>query len=199
MKGTRSIPARVPTLPMHIITAYYFVKVPMIKAFAEHSLECREYYDQYQETSLPQYKELYKQSKQLLPNVTFAVKFRNGTSLAEQNIEEYTGLMPLDLDKGLTPEDISRIRNEFINTVNVPFVPLLIYSSPSGMGLKAVVAYGQWVENYKTSFQLVAGIINEKFDWGIDTNQSDPLRRSFLAYDKDAWLNPRLLQTVKNG
>jgi hypothetical protein len=132
----------------------------------------------------------YPDLKQMLPSVSVPAVFDYKNSLVK-----LSGLLPLDMDM-LPKDEDQRIWAEFIHTKNAPFLPVIIFHSPSGR-LKAIVAPFEQnlftCHGYKPIYEAITRYINGQYSWGIANGQSSPKRRTFLSYDPEAWINPKLL------
>ncbi|MCF0186390.1 MAG: hypothetical protein HUJ98_07885, partial [Bacteroidaceae bacterium] len=137
--------------------------------------------------------EALKKAKGSLPNVTFNGEFNprgrniitdsNGMERT-QGVVSYSQVTALDFDKIPTGE-FNAVRQWLMND---PYV-ILIYTTPSGMGFRAIVRhdnsdpllhwnlYGQIIARYEACPYL-------------DHSVSDLSRVSYLSYDPSAYFNP---------
>lgn len=127
-------------------------------------------------------KEAFDRAKCELPAVTFAGRFQRRAKAA---LVEYSGLGPLDIDRGVTDPAATRDALQ-----GLPWI-VLAYVSPSGRGVKAVARFDNadpLLHNVYTSHActLVCALLGDV----IDDAQGDASRLSFLAGDAEAWLRP---------
>jgi hypothetical protein len=137
--------------------------------------------------ALPVNSEARKVYKLSLPYVTPAGIF-------EQRGNEYlrarSGLIVLDFDH---VSDLAKLKK--VLRYDPVFGPSLVlyFVSPSGDGLKVLVAVDCWVD-HKVSFEAIKSYLQaEHARWVqyLDTSTHDIARACFLAHDPDAYLNPK--------
>lgn len=132
-------------------------------------------------------------TKKSLPSVTVAGFFEKGRKA--ECFKGLTGMLVLDHDK-LSPEDMTRLRDCYKNDPHV----LMVNTSPSGKGLKVIVAYTTpdgslpttWEECkqfYNHVFLTIQRHYTEKFLCDIDGSGKDITRLNFFSYDAEACLN----------
>lgn len=95
-----------------------------------------------------------------------------------------SGLMMLDFDKLPDPETLQRERNKLIDC---PFV-MVIFMSPSGKGLKAIIRIRDWQNqsDYKSIFMEAEAYFDSEY---FDSSTSDVARLAFFAHDQDIYIN----------
>ncbi len=132
-------------------------------------------------------------TKKSLPSITPAGYFGEGRKA--EYFKGLTGMLVLDLDK-LSPEEMTRLRQCYKNDPHV----LMVNTSPSGQGLKVIVAYttpdgslpNTWEECkqfYNHVFLTIQRHYTEKFLCDIDGSGKDITRLNFFSYDPEAYLN----------
>ena len=98
---------------------------------------------------------------------------------------QHSGLMCLDFDH---IADIEELRNRLLG--DTMFETQLLFRSPSGDGLKWVIAIDKCTLSHGEYFTAVANYI--KFTYGVEVDRSgrDVCRACFLPYDPDCYGNP---------
>ncbi|MBX3745338.1 MAG: hypothetical protein KF833_08500 [Verrucomicrobiae bacterium] len=129
-------------------------------------------------------KDAFDRAKCRLPAVTFGGIFRHRAK-AKAALVDYSGLGPLDIDKGLMDPAATRVA-----LMRLPWI-VLAYVSPSGRGVKAVARYASTDPLLHDVYTLHAcRLIRESLGDCIDKAQHDYSRLSFLAGDSEAWFRP---------
>ena len=126
-------------------------------------------------------KELRDKLKQQLPCILFAGEFteRRGNALVKAS-----GLMCLDFDKYESPE--AMLRHRELLEQNPHFV--LVFTSPSGQGLKGVIRISQSVT--KDTFPKIFKAFKKEFDFEYwDGSSCNIDRVCFESYDPDIFVN----------
>ncbi len=126
-------------------------------------------------------KELRDKLKQQLPCILFAGEFteRRGNALVKAS-----GLMCLDFDKYESPE--AMLRHRELLEQNPHFV--LVFTSPSGQGLKGVIRINQNVT--KETFPKIFKAFKKEFDFDYwDGSSCNIDRVCFESYDPDIFVN----------
>lgn len=97
-------------------------------------------------------------------------------------LEEYNGLICLDIDGVSNPEDLKE-RCKNLGWVYAAFV------TPSGQGLKVMVKTNATKETYKMTELLVADAFNEATGCSRDNHCKDIARIQFVSYDPNIYIN----------
>jgi hypothetical protein len=97
-------------------------------------------------------------------------------------LENYNGLMCLDIDHVANPEDLKE-RCKNLNWVYAAFV------TPSGNGLKVMVKTHATKETYKQTEILVADAFNHATGCSRDNHCKDIARIQFVSYDPNIYIN----------
>ena len=117
--------------------------------------------------------------------VTFPATFsyRN-----EKHLLTYSGFLCADFDHLPNVEEMSQrlLKDPYFET-------LLLFRSPSGDGLKWVIAVDYQGHTHREVFSAVSNYIFQTYGVIMDQNCKDPTRGCFLPYDHNAYLNPKLL------
>ena len=121
--------------------------------------------------------------------VTFAGAFskRNANALATPS-----GYMVIDIDGLKTKAQVEDVR--FICITDKRINPLLIFTSPSGYGVKAVIEIDTTRNlSFKDYFRWVAMYMQFEYGIEIDRSGSDICRACYLPHDPDCWINAKLI------
>jgi hypothetical protein len=130
-------------------------------------------------------KNQYRQFKATAFNyVTFAGSFSKRDS---KSLKTLSGLMCLDVDHThlLTALKKHLINDEFLK-------PVLIFTSPSGDGLKVVIHNPNPDTDYKKSYELVRSYFFTMYGRKLDST-SDIARACFICHDPDVWVRNYLI------
>ncbi len=126
---------------------------------------------------------LYDSIKQQLPAVTTSAICEGGRK--KSDIKELNNLLCLDVDK-LQPHEFEKLKSEFQNWKHTR----ILFTSPSGNGLKVVVQTNADLINFKESFQQIYDYIQNEFNVECDPACKDPNRLCFLSHDPQVYYNP---------
>ena len=101
---------------------------------------------------------------------------------------QHSGLMCLDFDH---IADVEELKNRLLG--DTMFETQLLFRSPSGDGLKWIIAIDKCTLSHSEYFTAVANYI--KFTYGVEVDRSgrDVCRACFLPYDPDAYANPNVI------
>ena len=128
-----------------------------------------------------QYEE-YTLYKNKLPAITFSGLFTPKRTIA--NIYQYSSLVILDIDKA--GDNLSVFKNHLSTD---PYV-IAVWLSPSGDGLKFIIASDSSKEKYKDVYSAAVQYFRIKYDMDIDKSGSDISRLCFVSFDSDIRINP---------
>lgn len=163
----------IPSTDFTIIDAYNYIRDQRIKPILN------EY------RNLPEGKEKKQFKASKFSYVTFSGKFSKRSSDA---IVNHSGYICIDLDD-----------------VNVDIVfdllkgdkhTALLFRSPSGNGLKWIVEVNIAESSHDKYFECIKVYLADKYSLTIDPSGKDIARACFLCYDKEAFINPKLLSYV---
>lgn len=118
--------------------------------------------------------------------VTFSGTF---TSRKASALVQASGLMCLDFDhlgKGL-PD----IRDNLLNDLQLP--PVLLFTSPSGTGLKMVLETDLTQATHKDWFTALSCYYLQTYSLEVDKSGSDISRACFLCHDPQCFIHPKYL------
>lgn len=128
----------------------------------------------------------YKELKNGLDYFTVGGQF---SRRADQAVLEESGLLVLDFD-GLG-EQLVEARNALLQDVALAPALGLLFVSPSGDGLKAVLAADPR-HSRRTNYDKLNYYLSNKYGWGptLDRSTADLSRACFMSHDPSAWLAP---------
>lgn len=112
---------------------------------------------------------------------TFAGTFSSRKANA---IVSRSGLICFDFDHVV---DITSLKNKLLNDPN--FVTRLLFTSPSGDGLKWIISFNADESEHREYFSAVANYLHSTYHVEVDKSGSDICRACFLPHDPDAYLN----------
>ena len=135
--------------------------------------------------ALPSVKERQALKAQSFPYVTFAGIFRKRN---DRELLEPSGLMVFDFDHLEQPSQVKQLllNDRYFDTE-------LLFTSPSGKGLKWVVQHSQEMTPHREDFFL--GVSNYlKASYGLEADRSgrDLSRACYICQDSEVYLNPSL-------
>lgn len=127
-------------------------------------------------------KEEAAQIKNKLPALTFSA-YAPGKRVL-QNIEYYNQLILLDFDRILDVQ-MEEVRRRIKNDPHT----LMMFTSPSGNGLKVLVKVDSGLEYHKVAYQQVANYYFKITGIDPDRSGSDPLRLCYISHDPYLYQN----------
>jgi hypothetical protein len=129
--------------------------------------------------------------EKMLDFVTFSGSFsyRNADS-----ITNYSGYICIDLDKLGDPEDTKPLLSQ---DTSVP--PLLIFTSPSGKGIKVVYKVAGDQSDHSHYFYALCNYLRDTYNLKADSSGKDVPRACFLSHDPDLYFNDDYLNIVPLG
>ncbi len=108
------------------------------------------------------------------------------TSRSDRDLKQHSGLICIDFDH-LQHCDIIRARlleDQYFDTQ-------LLFTSPSGDGLKWIIPIDILISPHAEYFRAIAAYVHETYGIEADRSGKDISRACFLPYDPDAFLNPK--------
>ena len=106
----------------------------------------------------------------------------------KQYLEQHSGLLVLDFDN---IEDIDGLRSLLLN--DELLCTELLFTSPSGKGIKWVVAIDLDTASHEEYFIGIRNYIRQAYNIEIDKSGKDVSRACFLCHDSNAYINPKHL------
>lgn len=125
--------------------------------------------------------------KSKLDYITFAGTF---SKRADASLQKYSNLMCFDLDDLENPDDTKEKLKEIPGITT-----LLVFTSPSGNGLKWVIHHEGSVEEYGEHFGKVSGYLRDQFDITVDSSGSNISRACFMSHDPNLYINHLAIQS----
>jgi hypothetical protein len=120
--------------------------------------------------------------KKKLPAVTFSGKFEGGRR--SEDLKEYSQFVCLDFDKIPTKDALNKARE----TITQLPTTKLLFTSPSGQGVKVVAQVNSSAKDHKSVYNQVAKYYESATGLTAD-HTSDVTRLCFLCYDDEAFYN----------
>lgn len=119
----------------------------------------------------------YKVAKRTLPAITFSGTF-NGPHKKE-NLKKYSELIVIDIDN--IENDVNLVKKMLIDDDHI----ISTWVSPSGKGLKALLAIRITPSEHKAAFDQILEYFKTKYQLDIDKTGSDLCRLCYVSYDND--------------
>lgn len=138
--------------------------------------------------SLTDPKEIRKFKATKFDYVTFAGVF---SQRADNRVIQPSGLLTLDFDHLRDPRELKQSLIEDRN-LNVE----LVFVSPSGTGLKCIIAINLEKVPFKKWFEGVSGYIKRTYALEIDPSGKDLSRACFLPHDPEVYMKPDYLNAT---
>jgi hypothetical protein len=117
--------------------------------------------------------------------VTFSGEFSRRN---ENDLIQHSGLLCLDFDH---LENVGYIRTLLLNEPY--FETELLFTSPSGDGLKWIIAIDTERATHKDYFMAVSNYLKHTYRIEPDKSGKDTSRACFLCHDPEAFINPKHL------
>lgn len=165
-----------PTKDMGIIDAYTLIKGP---TYEEATLELRSKDDTAARKEFKKYNFDY---------CTFSGTF---SSRKDSELLEHSGYITIDFDH---VPDVLELKSKLIED---PYLdPELIFTSPSGDGLKCIIQINLRKHTHQEYFDGISNYIKATYGIEIDESGKDVSRACFLCHDPNVYLNPKYLGDV---
>lgn len=107
-----------------------------------------------------------------------------------EGLKEHSGLICLDFDH--LGKSLPDFRSRLIEDPQLP--PELLFTSPSGTGLKLVLEVDLNEADHKTWFTALSNYFKANHQLETDKSGSDVSRACFLCHDPNAYINPKYLE-----
>lgn len=138
--------------------------------------------------SLTDPKEIRKYKASKFDYVTFAGKF---SKRADKCLIHPSGVLTLDLD------DVDNVLELKQALILDPFLKVeLLFVSPSGKGLKCIIAINLDKYPFIKWFEGASGYIRRTYHHQVDPSGKDLSRACFLPHDPEVYMNPDYLNTT---
>ncbi len=135
--------------------------------------------------SLPDAKEARKYKAFSFDYVTFSGAF---SSRSDKNLKAHSGLIVIDFDH---LEDLNGLKEQLLNDKH--FDTELLFTSPSGDGLKWVIAIDIHEADHQTWFKGIANYLNATYQLQVDESGKDISRACFLPHDPEIFINSKYI------
>lgn len=129
----------------------------------------------------PKEKRIYKANN--FDYVTFSGKFERRN---DDNLIRHSSLITIDFDH---LENLIEVKNQLLQ--DEYFETEMLFTSPSGDGLKWVIKIDLSQATHQVFFKAVANYLKESYNLEVDQSGKDISRACFLAYDPLAYLNKK--------
>jgi hypothetical protein len=129
--------------------------------------------------------------KNELDYVTFSGSFGKRS---KDGLSKYSGLICIDFDSVELPEDTKHLLSQ---DISVP--PLLIFTSPSGKGIKVVYKVAGDQSDHSQYFDALCNYLRGTYNLKADSSGKDVPRACFLSHDPDLYFNDDYLTIVPLG
>lgn len=106
----------------------------------------------------------------------------------EANLQNHSGLLTIDFDK---IKNIENLKETLLN--DQYFDTELMFTSPSGDGLKWVIPIELTQVKHQDYFKAVANYIQHTYSLEVDGSGKDISRACFLPHDPNVFINPKYL------
>lgn len=107
-----------------------------------------------------------------------------------KSLVKHSGLMVIDLDRLCEVEALKKalLADRYFETE-------LLFTSPSGMGLKWIVSIDLKKGTHLEWFMAISNYIKQAYGLEADPSGKDVARACFLCWDKDVYIRPDYLNT----
>lgn len=102
----------------------------------------------------------------------------------------HSGLLCLDLDHVGPPQELESLRQRLL--ADPCFPTLMLFTSPSGDGLKWVIAIDLAKADHPTWFRALQAYVSHTYGYEVDGKCGNVSRACFLPHDARCYLHPRL-------
>jgi len=106
----------------------------------------------------------------------------------DKHLKKHSGLLTIDFDH---IKDVSQLKEELIE--DEYFDTELLFTSPSGDGLKWIIPIELTEVKHQDYFKAVANYIQHTYKMEVDGSGKDVSRACFLPHDPDVFINPKYL------
>ena len=106
----------------------------------------------------------------------------------DKNLQKHSGLLTIDFDD---LEETSVLREVLLK--DEYFETELLFTSPSGDGLKWIIPIDLTTVKHQDYFMAVANYITHQYKLKVDGSGKDISRACFLPHDPDVFINPKYL------
>ncbi|NEW77994.1 MAG: VirE protein [Gelidibacter sp.] len=129
----------------------------------------------------PKEKRIYKANN--FDYVTFSGEFERRN---DSNLIKHSSLITIDFDHLSNVNEVKKqlLEDEYFETE-------LLFTSPSGDGLKWVIKIDLSQATHQEFFKAVANYLKQSYNLEVDQSGKDISRACFLTYDPDAFLNKK--------
>jgi hypothetical protein len=112
------------------------------------------------------------------------------TTRSDRAIVKHSGLLCIDFDH---LQNLSALKTRLL--ADEYFETQLLFTSPSGSGLKWIISFDPTETTHSEYFTAVANYIFQSYSVEVDKSGKDLSRACFLPHDPCAYINPQYLTT----
>jgi late competence protein required for DNA uptake (superfamily II DNA/RNA helicase) len=113
------------------------------------------------------------------------------------NCKEYGGAVILDFDNLNNSENVSWLKDKILNSEFKDSI-LLMFTSPSGTGLKVILKTNLTIETFRRGITPLLDYVESTIGVEVDKKCKDILRACFLSIDTEAYFNPGATAYIVN-
>ncbi|MBI1836216.1 MAG: virulence protein E [Flavobacteriia bacterium] len=134
-----------------------------------------------------------KEAKQFKANnfdyVTFSGTF---SKREDKSLIKHSGLMTIDLDDLSNLEEVKQLllNDEYFETE-------LLFTSPSGDGLKWIVSIDLTKATHLEYFNGIANYLLKTYQLKVDASGKDVSRACFVPHDRNCYINPKYIENYE--
>ncbi|MEN9445943.1 MAG: hypothetical protein RL728_455 [Bacteroidota bacterium] len=134
-----------------------------------------------------------KEAKQFKANnfdyVTFSGTF---SKREDKSLIKHSGLMTIDLDDLSNLEEVKQLllNDEYFETE-------LLFTSPSGDGLKWIVSIDLTKATHLEYFKGIANYLFKTYQLKVDASGKDVSRACFVPHDRNCYINPKYIMNYE--
>jgi hypothetical protein len=107
----------------------------------------------------------------------------------DNNLLKHSGLITIDFDH---ISDIETLKEKLL--ADEYFDTEMLFISPSGDGLKWIIAIDLTKGSHQLYFKAIAAYMLKTYQLEVDKSGKDISRACFLPYDSEVFINPKYLQ-----
>jgi hypothetical protein len=126
--------------------------------------------------------------------VTFSGIFSYGN---DQSLTAHSQLLCIDIDHLPNAAEVARVRRLLFD--DPYFETLLMFTSPSGLGVKWIIHIDTDLRDHRTWFKLLEAYLLQTYQLKVDPRCINVSRACYLCYDPEAYIHPALLNTSEDG
>ena len=121
--------------------------------------------------------------------VTFSGTF---SKREDKSLIKHSGLLTIDLDELSNVEEVKQflLNDEYFETE-------LLFTSPSGDGLKWIVSIDLMKATHLEYFNGIANYLLKTYQLKVDASGKDVSRACFVPHDRNCYINPKYIENYE--